>query len=76
MRFIYPIHIIQGFSFSPYRGQEKLGPHPDRSPFGVQFKISDEHPHPFHMRSPPPGCLHKSPKLFDIFFVSPKEHFV
>ena len=35
-----------------FRGQEKLGPRPDRSPLGVYFKISDEHPHPFHMRSP------------------------
>ena len=37
-----------------FRGQKKLGPRPDRSPLGVQFKISDEHPHPFHMRSAPP----------------------
>ena len=37
-----------------FRGQKKLGPLPDRSPLGVEFKISDEHPHPFHMRSPPP----------------------
>ena len=35
-----------------FRGQKKLGPRPDRSPLGVYFKISDEHPHPFHMRSP------------------------
>ena len=35
-----------------FRGQKKLGPRPDRSP---SFKISDEHPHPFHMQSPPPG---------------------
>ena len=34
-----------------FRGQKKLGPRPDRSPLGVQFKISDEHPHLFHMRS-------------------------
>ena len=34
--------------------QKKLGPRPDRSPLGVQFKISYEHPNPFHMRSPPP----------------------
>ena len=46
------------------RGQKKLGPCPDRSPLGVYFKISDEHPHPFHMQSPPPppsgpwGSLH------------------
>ena len=37
-----------------FRGQKKLGPRPDRSPLGVEIKISDEHPHPFHMRSPPP----------------------
>ena len=37
-----------------FRGQKKLGPLPDRSPLGVEFKISDEHPHPFNMRSPPP----------------------
>ena len=37
-----------------FRGQTKLGPRPNRSPLGVQFKISDEHPHPFNMRSPPP----------------------
>ena len=34
--------------------KKKLGPHPDRSPVAVQFKISDEHPRPFHMRVPPP----------------------
>ena len=37
-----------------FKGQKKLGPRPDRSPFEVQFKISDAHPHPFHMRSPCP----------------------
>ena len=37
-----------------FRVQKKLGPRPDRSPLGVYFKISDEHPHPFHMRSPTP----------------------
>ena len=37
-----------------FRGQKKLGPRPDRSPLGVSFKISDEHPHPFHMRSSQP----------------------
>ena len=40
-----------------FRGQKKLGPRPDRSPLGVQFKISDEHPHPFHMRSSPPELI-------------------
>ena len=29
-----------------FRGQKKLGPRPDWSPLGVQFKISDEHPPP------------------------------
>ena len=38
-----------------FRGQKKLGPRPDRSLLGVYFKISDEHPHPFHKRSPPPS---------------------
>ena len=37
-----------------FRGQQKLGPRPDRSPLGVYFKIFDEHPHPFDMQSPPP----------------------
>ena len=36
-----------------FRGKKKkVGPRPDWSPLGVSFKISDEHPHPFHMRSP------------------------
>ena len=39
------------------RGQKKLGPGPDWSPLGVLFKISDEHPYPFHMRSSPRDCL-------------------
>ena len=34
-------------------GVKKLAPLPDRSPLGVEYKISDEYPHPFHMRSPP-----------------------
>ena len=29
-----------------FRGQKKLGPCPDQSPLGVQFKISEEHPLP------------------------------
>ena len=37
-----------------FRGQKSVGPCPDLSPLGVLLKISDEHPHPFHMRSPPP----------------------
>ena len=28
-------------------------PHPDWSLLGVKFKISDEHPRPFHMGVPP-----------------------
>ena len=40
-----------------FKGQKKLGPRPDRSSLEVYFKISDEHPHPFHMRSPPHGGL-------------------
>ena len=36
-----------------FRGKKKLGPCPDWSPLGVYFKISDEHPHSFYMRSPP-----------------------
>ena len=35
-----------------FRGKKELGPRPDRSLLGVKFKISDKHPHPFHMRSP------------------------
>ena len=40
--------------------KKKLEPRPDRSPLGVWLKISDEHPHPFHMRSPPPGHAYGS----------------
>ena len=35
-----------------FRGHKKLGPCPDPSPLGVQCKISNEHPHPFHIRAP------------------------
>ena len=38
-----------------FRGQKKLGPRPDWSPLGVEFKISDEHSHPFHVRNFPLG---------------------
>ncbi len=31
-----------------------LEPHPDWSLLGVIFKISDEHPRPFYIGSPPP----------------------
>ena len=44
------------FNIVSFRGQKKLGPCPDRSPLGVSFKISDEHPHPFICQEPPsPG---------------------
>ena len=36
-----------------YRGQKRVGPRTDWSPLGVQFKISNEHPRPFHMEVPP-----------------------
>ena len=42
---------------------------------GFNSKFPTSIPTPF-MYGVPPGCLYKSPKLFDIFFVSPKEHFV
>ena len=43
-------------------------PRPDWSPLGVWFKISDEHPHPFHMRSPrPPGPSICPPKFYITF---------
>ncbi len=37
----------------PFRAQEKLVSHSDWSLLGVLFKISDEHPCPFHIRVPP-----------------------
>ena len=43
-----------------FRGPKKRGLCPDRFLFrgwgfrGLIFKISDEHPHSFHMQSPPP----------------------
>ena len=40
-----------------FKGKKELGPRPDWSPLGVSFKISDEHPRPFHMRVPPLGCI-------------------
>ena len=42
-----------------FTGQKTLGPRPDRSPLGIQFKISDEHPTPFicGVPPPPPGRL-------------------
>ena len=38
-----------------FRGLHKLQPRPDWSHLGVKFKISDEHPRPFHMGVPLPG---------------------
>ena len=46
------IYILSVFQHGLFQGLKKLAPLPDRSPLGVEFKISDEHPHPFHMRSP------------------------
>ena len=37
-----------------FRGKKKLGPRPDRSLLGVQFKNSDKHPCHVHIWSPPP----------------------
>ena len=42
------------FNMVSFSGQKKLGLRPDRSPLGLKFKISDEHPHTFHTRRPPP----------------------
>ena len=35
--------------------KEKLGPRPDWSPLGFQFKLSDEHTRPFHIGVLPSG---------------------
>ena len=54
IRFIYSIHIIQVFSFVCVLTWSLLG---IKKSLGhaqiVLLQISDEHPHPFHMRSPP-----------------------
>ena len=42
------------FNMVSFRGKKKLGLRPDWSPLRVYFKISDKHPHPFHVQSPPP----------------------
>ena len=42
-----------------FRGLHNVQPHPDWSLLGVKFKISDEHPRPFHM-GVPPGVVNKS----------------
>ena len=66
IRFIYSIqsiHIIQVFSFVcvltwSLLGVKKSLGHPQISlprRRSYEFKISDEHPHPFHMRSPTPS---------------------
>ena len=36
-----------------FRVQKKVGTRPDWSPLGVYFKISNEHPRPFHIGEPP-----------------------
>ena len=36
-------------------GQKIREPRPDWSPLGVNFKVLDEHPHPFLYSGPPPG---------------------
>jgi len=47
------ILILHIYSF---RGLHKLWPHPDWSLLRVKFKISNEHPYPFHMGvTPLPG---------------------
>ena len=38
-----------------FKGQKKVGHSPDLPPLGVQFKILDEPPHPFHMGALPEG---------------------
>ena len=38
----------------PFRGLHNVRPHPNWSLLGLKFKISDEHPRPFHMGVPPP----------------------
>ena len=54
--FLSIVFICLCFNMVSFRGQKKLGPRPDRSLLGVQFKIYDEHPYHLHMRSPPlPG---------------------
>ena len=65
--YIYLIHINK----VSFRGLHKLWPRPDWSLLGVKFKISNEHPCPFHMGVPPPGggggfklCSHPLPFNF------------
>ena len=50
-----------------FRGQKKLGPRPDWSPLRVSLKISDKHPHHFHMRGPlPPGILRAASAFYTV----------
>ena len=54
-----------------FRGQKKRGPRPDRSPLGVKFKISNEHPHAFHMRSaPPPRARYNEPRCNEVLRIT------
>ena len=39
-----------------FRVQKKVEPRPDWSPLAVSFKISDEHPRPFHMEASHRPC--------------------
>ena len=43
--------------------KKKLVPRPDRSPSGVSFKMSGDHPCPFYKRVPPPGSHQESEEL-------------
>ena len=51
--------ILIGYIYS-FRGLHNVRPHPDWSLLGAKFKISDEHPRPFHMGVPPPPPGDKS----------------
>ena len=57
------------FTMVSFKGQKKLEPRPDWSPLGVQFKISDEYPHPFYMRSLPRGLKFEPSFSFNTFFL-------
>ena len=53
------------YNMVSFRGPKKPGPRPDRSPLGVEFKISDEHPSPFYMGVPPlPGAFSACDRQF------------
>ena len=53
------------FNMVSFRGKNKKpGPHPDWSPLGVKFKISDEHPSPFfYYTLPRKTCQGKLPSV-------------